>query len=420
MQEIRKTYLYKLYRPDGSLITAFYSNGFEIGTIPSYTWKINGGLGNISINYIAPIQKFVETSLGTDLPQRVEVVMHDKESPATGQVVYSGRLVENSYTLSKEGFIRPDSFLYISGENDLESKVVENLITGATSISYSNMDIADIIKDLLDKYQLKGGVVSYDNTTLPTVGTSISITVKNETYLGAIKRICGYLPAFWSFNIDGANKFNLKFTDLDVVDHQVYIGKEGIEGSLRLAFGDITNGIFFHGGDIGGGNRLYKKYSLTASQLQFGVYESIISDERVTNTSTIDVKADQILSRKGLPIRYLEAIIIDSNGSEFGYDIDLIKPGDTLQLFSTEIPTQLSLWRDDSGTIGTMIWDITSWDYSFAGILGVPLQVQEIRYNHNYATIIASDFIEDISTTINQLEKRQQELETADSPSVPT
>jgi hypothetical protein len=420
MADIKKTYLYKFYRADGSFITSFYSNDFDVATRPSYTWKINGGKGNLALEYIAPIQEFVENSLGINLPQRIEIYMHDKESASTGNLIYTGILVDNNYTLSAEGFIKPNGFLYISGEKDLENKVVENLSTGATTISYLDMDIADIIKDLLNKYALKGGLVSYDNTTLPLVGTKISITVKNETYLGAIKRICGYLPQFWSFNIDGANKFNLVYTDLDQIDHSVYIGKEGIEGSLRLSLGEVTNTVFFHGGDTGGGNKLYKKYSVPVSQVVFGVSEVILADERVTNATTVDIKANQILNRKSIPIRYLEATIVDSNGSEFGYDIDSIKPGDTFQLLSSEIPTQLTTWRNDTGALGNMIWDVSPWDYSFAGILGIPLQVQEIKYEHNKATILASDFVEDLATTINQLEKRQQELETVDSPSTPT
>lgn len=420
MADIRKTYLYKLYRANGSYITSFYSNGFDVATIPTYTWKLNGGKGNLALEYIAQIQKFVANSLGVDLPQLIKIYLHDKESPSTGQLIYSGGLIDNNYTLSGEGFIKPNGFLYISGEKDLENKVVENVVTGATTISYSNMDIGDIIKDLLDKYALKGGTVTYTSATIPTVGTNISITVKNETYLGAIRRICGYLPQFWSFYIDGANRFNLTYTDLDTVDHQIYIGREGIEGSLRLSFGEIVNTLFFHGGDLGGGTKLYKKYANAVSQGVFGVYETIISDERVTNTLTVDIKANQILSKKGSPIRYLEATIIDSNGNEFGYDIDSIKPGDTLQLLSSEIPTQYTTWRDNTGALGNAIWDVSPWDYSLAGILGVPLQVQEIRYNHDKATIIASDFVEDLATTINQLEKRQQELETIDSPTIPS
>lgn len=419
MADIRKTYLYRLYRANGSYITSFYNNGFDVATLPTYSWKINGGKGNLALEFIAPIQEFVNSSLGVDLPVNIKVYLHDKETPSTGQLIYSGSLIDNNYTLSAEGFIKPNGFLYIAGEKDLENKVVENVFTGATTISYSNMDIGDIIKDLLDKYQLKGGTVTYTSLSIPTVGTSISITVKNETYLQAIKRICGYLPQFWNFYIDGANVFNLQFTDLDVVDHKIYIGKEGVEGSLRLSFGEIVNGVFFHGGDTGGGTKLYKKYSNSSSQNNFGVYETILSDERVTLASTVAIKSNQILSRKGQPIRYLEATIVDSNGNEFGYDIDSIKPGDTLQLLSSEIGSQITTWRDDTGGLGNGIWDLSTWDYSFAGILGVPLQVQEIRYDHNKATIVASDFIEDLATTINQLEKQQLADETINSPTNP-
>lgn len=420
MSTLRKTYLYKLYRADGTYLTSFYSNGFDVVTRPQYNWKISGGKGNISLEFAAQIQKYIKNIIGSNFPFVVKIYMHDKESLATGQLIYTGSLIDNNFTLTPEGFIKPDNFLYISGEKDLENKVVENPSTGATKISYVSMDISNIIKDLLDKYQLKGGLVTYTNTTIPTVGLILSITVKNETYLGAIRRVCGYLPPQWCFFIDGENKFNLKFSDLETADHIVTIGKEVVEGSFRYTFGEMVNSVFFHGGEITPGNKFYKKFTNALSQSQYGLYETIVSDERVTATTTVEAKTNQILQKKGTPVRLLEAVILDSNGNEFGYDIDSIKPGDTIQLVSTDVETVLTTWVDDTGTIGNMVWDESAWDLSVNGVLGIPFQIQEIKYDHDRATIIASDFIEDLATTINQLDKRQQELETINSPDIPS
>jgi hypothetical protein len=417
---LRKSYLYKFYRANGTYITSIYDNDIQVVTHPTYTWTLNGGKGSISLFFGADIKTFYKNAFATNVPLIVKIYMHDKETASTGKLIYTGTLTDVAYTLSEEGFNVAENWLYISGERDLESKVVENVVTGATTISYSNMDIADIIKDLLDKYALKGGIVTYTSQSIQTVGLSISITVKNETYLGAIRRICGYLPQFWGFFIDGENVFNLKLTDLDTVDHVINIGKESISGDLRISYGDMVTTVFFHGGDTGGGTKLYKKYSNSVSQNIFGLYEQIISDERVTNTSTVDAKAEQILARKASPVRYLEATIMDSNGNGFGYDIDSIKPGDTIQIKYSEIPTDFTTWRNDTGSLGNFIWDVSPWDYGRAGLLGVPFQVQEITYEHDRARIVASDIVEDLSTTINQLEKRTQEIETINSPTTPS
>lgn len=415
---MRKSYFYKFFNPSDTY-QPFYEEGFDIATIPNYTWSINGGKGALELQVVGIPTDFQNYFIENST-YRVELICHDKETPAQGELIYTGTLVDQAVTLRSNGFIDISPFLYISGENDLSNKVVENTITGATSISYSNEDVADIIRDLLDKYSLKGGYVTYDSSSLEDTNIPISITIKNEYYLESINRLIGYLPRGWHWYIDGANKFHLHFTDLDVVDHEVYLGKEAVGGQFKISFGEMTNGIFFHGGDTGGGTKLYKKYSNSTSQSNFGVFEKILSDERVTNADTAENRANREIEKGSSPIRYLEAEIVDSNGSAGGYDIESLKPGQVIQILSSEIPTQFTYWYNDAGTQGNMLWDLSFWNYNVDASLGVPFQIQSIEYQGDRAIIKCSDVLADLATTVEQLEFRQLLKETVDSPNSPS
>ncbi len=134
---LRKSYLYKFYRANGTYITSIYDNDIQVVTHPTYTWTLNGGKGSISLFFGADIKTFYKNAFATNVPLIVKIYMHDKETASTGKLIYTGTLTDVAYTLSEEGFNVAENWLYISGERDLESKVVENVVTGATTISYS-------------------------------------------------------------------------------------------------------------------------------------------------------------------------------------------------------------------------------------------------------------------------------------------
>jgi len=410
------------FNAQGQILTVLQEADIRVNNTPTFTWSINGGKGSIEIQLLSGAENVGLLNQQETIPATVQVIVHDQETVPEGERIYTGQIIDSGYTLQSNGFIKNDINLYASGTVDLANKIVEDPVTGATRISYTDTDFAEIIRDLLDKYQLKGGYVSYTSTTLPDTGITISITFANETFLEAIERLVGFLPRLWHFFVDGANKFWLRKTDLntDAVDHVVWIEKDLDSGRLSLSTGEVVNSIFAHGGDDGTGSNLYKKYQRSASINSLGLREEIITDGRVTNTSTLDKKANRVLDDKSKEIRYIELTILDSNGSRGGYDIESIKPGDSIQVLYPEVATQFTLWYDDAKQNGNMIWDESDWNFSRAGILGVPIQVQEIQYNLNSITIKASDKIPDLATTVQQLEFRQKLQETKDSPDTPS
>ena len=417
---VPKTFFYRFF--DSQLVYqhSFRKEGFEVETIPEFIWKINGGMGLMGIDILAPVEDFVEWT--QELANTVAVmqcVVHDSETSDKGRVLYTGVAGDSRYNLTGEGFIKLDGFKYAhAGEFDLNKKQLQD-ISGNTRISYSNMDFADIYRDLIDKYQLQGALCDYTDSSIQDVGLTLSITFQNESFLDAMKRLAGFLPERWYFYIDGNNILHLNQTNLNEPDHIVTIGKEVSSGDFILSFADIVNDVYFNGGDTGSGF-LYRKRTLQSSITQYGIRAERISDERVTVPETADLRMEQILRTKGQPIRYIEFTVEDGNLNRSGYDIESLKVGDSIQVLHPSLPTDITRYQNSAGTVGNAVYNQSFYNYDVNASLGVPFQIQEIKYEGNKAIIRSSDVITNQAQTIRQLQKQQLVQSTINSPDAPS
>jgi hypothetical protein len=212
--------------------------------------------------------------------------------------------------------------------------------------------------------------------------------------------------------------FHLDQTDFSTIDHELTIGQEVVAGEFVLSVGEMSNAVYFFGGDTGTA-QLYEKYVNNTSQQTFGVFDRVVVDERVTTSSTAQLWAERILRDGITPVRYITFEVIDSNGAMGGYDIESIKVGDVVSVTSPEIPTQRTLWSNEAGTVGNMVWGLSFWGYDVDASLGVPFQVQEVRYRAGRAIVKASDVLQDTASEINQLRKRAVIQATLNSPDTP-
>lgn len=417
---VPKTFFYRFFSSQLVYQHSFRKEGFEVETKPEFTWKINGGMGLMGIEILAPVEDFIEWT--QELANTVAVmqcVVHDSETSDKGRVLYTGVAADSRYNLTGEGFIKLDGFKYAhAGEFDLNKKQLQD-ISGNTRISYSNMDFGDIYRDLIDKYQLQGALCDYTDTSIRDVGLTLSITFQNESFLDAMKRLAGFLPERWYFYIDGNNIFHLNQTNLNEPDHAVTIGKEVSSGYFTLSFADIVNDVYFNGGDTGSGF-LYRKRTLQSSITQYGIRADRVSDERVTVPETADLRMEQIIRTKGQPIRYIEFTVEDGNLNRSGYDIESLKVGDSIQVLHPSLPTDITRYQNSAGTVGNAVYNQSFYNYDVNASLGVPFQIQEIKYEGNKAIIRSSDVITNQAQTIRQLQKQQLVQSTINSPDAPS
>jgi hypothetical protein len=413
---IPKTYFYKFFDFQGNYQESFKERGFNVSNLPDFNWRINGGKGMMRVNFDANIEEFTDW-IKTNTVAVMQCVVHDSETPEKGEVIYSGLASDSKYQLKANGHISLDGFAYSSAEGDLNNKRLQT-IGGETRVSYSNMDFADIYKDIIDKYQLLGGYVFYTSSSVDTVGINLSITFKNESVLEAMQRLAGFLPRGWFWRIDGANKFELKQTNFSVPDHRVWIGREVSEGDVTLSIADVKNDVLFHGGETGTG-KLYRRKSLLSSIQTYGIRSEALADERVVTVDTAELRMDNLLNQKSVAPRYIEFVIQDGNLNRAGYDIESLKVGDSIQVLHPSVSTDFTRYQNPAGTVGNAVYNESFYNYNRDASLGVPFQIQEIRYQGNQAIVRSSDILQNQSQTIRQLQKSLLTQSTVDSPDAP-
>jgi len=411
-----KKYFYKFRDIEGNYQSSFRDEGFDVRTEPNFSWRINGGKGIMRIDIDAELNSFSQWAK-TNSVDSIECIVYDSNSSRKGEILFAGKLLDAQFAIDENGHGNLDGYSYGSAEYDLAKKQIED-ISGNTRLSYSDMDFSDIYKDLIDKYQIQGDFVSYLPESVDTVGIPISITFKNESFLEGMQRLSGYLPRGWYWYLDGQGVFYLKRTNLLKPDHRLFIGKEINKSYFKVSYADIVNKVYYNGGDTGSGY-LYRLKALQSSINRYGIRSERISDERVTNNSTADLRIDQIIANKSVPVRYIEFVVQDDNHNQFGYDIESLKPGDSIQVLHPSISTDFTRYQNPEGTVGNAVYNESFYNYDINASIGAPFQIQEIEYNGRSAVIRSSDILTNQARTIRQLEKQQLTQATINSPDSP-
>jgi hypothetical protein len=209
---------------------------------------------------------------------------------------------------------------------ELDNWVLED--TGDTRVPYLSQDPSVILKDALDKFNAAGGIPSYDQgaTTVDTTGTTVSYTFNVNTMLEVIKKCLELAPTDWYWYYDMALN-NVHFHEKSGTAHHTFVlGKHILELNLEKYIEDITNLVYFTGGDTGGGTNLFKKYTDATSISDFRRGLQRVNDNRVTLEASADIIVDSLIDRGKEP-RYRSSIRI----ADKVYDIETIKLGQIVQ-----------------------------------------------------------------------------------------
>ena len=166
-----KTYFARIYSPtvSGTTVSGLigtYKDFTGTGTngAPTFTWQINSGMGSMEVQFARPISSFDEGN-SIALYNQFDLYIVDKESPSTGQLVYSGYINDYStyFDDSNNEYIDVNIYPY-SAEFAQKLLCVSGMMTtgGNTQVAYYNMDPSNILQDVFNRYD--GKVVGSNNT----------------------------------------------------------------------------------------------------------------------------------------------------------------------------------------------------------------------------------------------------------------
>lgn len=286
--------------------------------------------------------------------------------------------------------------------------------TGATTVTYNSQDPSDILRSVLDNYASYGGLITYDAFSIADTGTTVSYTFTTQTILECINKILELAPVDWYWYVDPATN-KLYFQPKDTSNYQFFtLGKDIKDMEVAKRTEGIINTIYFRGGDTtGSGDYLYTKYQDSTSVGLYGIRAQRYIDERVTVQNTADTIANSIIEGNKSPEIRLSATVVDSNPYGFGYDLELLNPGDVIRVGNVSGNTVSSLW--DVAT-----WDTSKWDYNISSIGSMFIQITRLEYMADEAFIYCSTTPPDVSKRIEDINRNLEAAQTADNPDIPT
>ena len=398
-----KDYQYKVYAVNGDYITSWQ----DVTSEPNFNQEINTAGSQLKVTLARSADNYGE-GVDIDFGYNVKIYCSDLEDPG-GLCIYQGYI--SSYEPSYQTNTVDITLLSYGGELD---KFMIQEVDGTTTITYASQDPSDILKDIVDKYEAQGGVLSYDVNSIDDTSTTVSYTFNSNTTLEGIKKCLELAPSGWFWYVDNATNL-IHFHEENVAsDYSFGFEKDIKDAKFEKRIDDLVNTIYFTGGDTGGGVILYKKYENTDSVTAYGIRAMKYVDQRVTVAGTAQIIANAILDKRSVPELRATIEVIDSNGSDYiGFDIESIKMGDTISVRNATSQIGTSLWD-------TSLWDDGYWDFNIQNIDSLQMQIQKISYSPDMAVIFASTLATDVNKRIEDINRNLEASQTLNNPTIPT
>jgi hypothetical protein len=398
-----KSFIHKVYDNNNVYICTWSD---EITNVPSFTWNINSGLGQMTINLAKPINNFSEGN-EVAVNNRIQTYILDNDNKL-GTKIFDGKVLSYEINVDENG-IQNVVINAFSHTYSLANSLVKN--GSSTTIAYSTTNIEDIIKDLLTKY---AGIITYTANSISMGAGAYTYTFKYITYLDALDKCLELCPAYWYWYLDASNIFWLQPIDWDTVNHTLYLGKEVNGLTAKKSIENLYNAVYFLGAESGGSN-LYKLYTNSSSIDEYGQRDYQMRDTRVSNTDTAQAMANKFLTENDYANFELTCTVLDNSiDSNKGYDIESFKPGQIVKIIDPKktIPTP-TLWDIAD-------WDVDYWDDSTATLLGNTMQIKSIKYDFFSCELTLTNKPEELSERINNIDKNLTQLESENIPSAPS
>lgn len=284
----------------------------------------------------------------------------------------------------------------------------------STTITYTNKEIAFIVQDVIDKYNLAGGRVQYTPSSIELTGTMVDYTFRGQSILEVIRKLNDLAPAGFYWYLDPADNTLYFKKTRTTRDHVLTLGSEIVKiQPIRIIEG-VVNKVYFTGGEIGTNQNLYKKYVNQASIDLYGTQAKAVSDNRVTSSDTAQRIASKILTERSVPTLKTSITVPDSSYSTSpkGYDIESIRVGQIIG-FDNVGAADPNLWD-------VALWDVAYWDYNLRQLGTLSLQVVRLSYSPKAVIVECASVAADVAKIISDNTRDIKDIQTQNNPSTPS
>jgi hypothetical protein len=319
----RKKIFYKIYNPQGKLLTEQWNDA----SFESFNKIINGGYGECVILLPRTFEDFGENN-DVRLNNRVDIYVSDGDTSTEiekSKIIYSGyisgyRPVINNGNQSVE--------ITLLGFHTKLSKDIYKSGT-TTKITETATDVGTIMQNIMARYvaETTNPPIQISNDKIETTGEVATYTYNALTYLEAIDITQQMAPGGWFWYIDNDNFFHFKAKSTGI-DHRFYFKKHFWDINVNKNMENIINEVLV---SDEGANYFTTVRSLSQGQYGRRVLKKI--DKNFGDTDVMTRYANHYLDNFSDPDIVVQLTIIDNNeDAAFGYDIESIEVGDTVKI----------------------------------------------------------------------------------------
>jgi hypothetical protein len=305
----QKKYLVKLLSADGATLKRVIQNKY-IRKEPSFTGRINGGLGDLTLDTSLDPEDFGDIAID----YICDVYIADEESPDGSLKLYRG-VVQEITPYAKSG----TKGVTIVAQGTATTLTFDYYRSGGVYTFTKNADADTVFADVITQHQADEALNLIEGTDIEDPGVTINQEFGMLTWHASLTKVQELCPEgwYWYLGADGIVKLKPKPAE---ATHKFILGKHvefRAPKSAKKMFNIVrvirTGGVAKDYTNVAAGNRRRLK---------------IISDSGIQDVGTSDRKGQKFLDENDTPSNKTELTVFDT------YDIESIEPGQTCTILN--------------------------------------------------------------------------------------
>lgn len=200
-------------------------------------------------------------------------------------------------------------------------------LTGGSIVStFNNQDPSDIVRQIIDDYTSRGGLINYSATSIDDTLTTVDYEYSVNSVLEGVNKALTLAPANWYWTTDVATNI-LTFKEISTTADYTLVNGRDITGlSIEASIEKRKNVVYFTGGLSGSTNVFVRAVNTEAVSEGQRISLARITDNRVKLVGTATTIAQNYLDQYSEEAFTTSVEIVDGSYR----DISLFKPGQTI------------------------------------------------------------------------------------------
>lgn len=287
---------------------------------------------------------------------------------------------------------------------------------GSTKAPFLSKDPSEMLRDIIDDYNAKGGRITYTPESIDDTGTTVSYTFNTNSTWEGITKVLELAPENWYFYVDQAQNVLHFHQKVDTPDYLFLLDKHISSLQITKSIETLVNTVYFTGGEVIEGDpssTLFRKYTRQGSINTYGLRIHRMQDQRVTVAATAGIMANSILNARSAPALQTVVQILDNAiDNNTGYDIENVILGKMLAVAGPGITGSGNSFWDK------MEWDVDYWDYDLSSLSTLVLQITKLHYTGDMVTLDLSTVPPDVNKRIEDINRNLEASMTYNNPEI--